>query len=671
MRWGPATLYSLKTAAAAFAALGIALAIGLPMPFWAMTTVYITSNPLSGATRSKSIYRVMGTTIGAAVAVAMVPALVNWPALLSLGLASWVGFCLAVSLLDRSPRAYVMMLAGYTAAIIGFSSVDRPEAIFDTAAARVTEITLGIVCITVSHSIFWPLSVGERLGPRLHSWLDDAERWLRDAVAGDPDCVRDRRRLAVDALDCITLATHVPYDTSHWREATRVVQALLYRMLLLLPLLSGIVDRRAALGEDPSLEEARRLTDQWLEEGATGPIPDFPALVPAERDWRGLLRESFLVRLAQSANVIAESRQLLARLDNPDAPLPEALVAERIPLKLHTDPVSAVLAGLAAMFALMLICTFWIWTGWVDGAGAAAMTAVFCCLFAALDNPVPAILNFGGSIIASVPVAGVVLFGILPHIETFEMLCLVLLPICLVAGIFMMHPRYGGAATAFMVGFGSGIAITETYTADLARFINTNGGQVVAVAVAVGVTATFRKVSSESAIAVLVKRLHHDLGALAGARTPPDPNRTLVRATDQLALITQRLSDESEDSVAGLSEVRVALNLVTIQHLRAHAPRGPRVALARLLRTAEQHYTTSQPGDAPPPELLGQIDKALRLTLDLASTVPEQADTLIGPDALIVANRAQGRAALVAMRRNLFPAAPAFAPLGPTAEVTA
>jgi uncharacterized membrane protein YccC len=41
----PALLYSAKTALAAFAALGISLAVGLPMPFWAMTTVYITSNP--------------------------------------------------------------------------------------------------------------------------------------------------------------------------------------------------------------------------------------------------------------------------------------------------------------------------------------------------------------------------------------------------------------------------------------------------------------------------------------------------------------------------------------------------------------------------------------------------------------------------------------------------
>jgi uncharacterized membrane protein YccC len=659
----PALLYSLKTAVAAFAALGISLAVGLPMPFWAMTTVYITSNPMSGATRSKSIYRVMGTTLGAAVAVALVPTLVNWPALLSLALSLWVGMCLVVSLLDRSPRAYVLMLAGYTAAIIGFASVERPEMIFDTAAARVTEIVLGITCVTVVHSVFWPMSVGQRLGPKLHAWMHDAETWLRDAMAGHPEALKDRRKLAVDALDCIILATHVPYDTSHWREATRVVQAMLYRMLLLMPLLSGIVDRRRALGDDPEMAIARERTEAWLAAGMPADaIPDYLRHVPPERDWQGLLRESFLVRLAQTTRVLGECRQLLSRLDNPEVRLPETLVIEKVPLKLHTDVQFAVLAGMSCSFALMLVCTFWIWTGWVDGAGAAAMTAVFCCLFAAMDNPVPAILSFGGAIVASIPIAAIYLFGILPRIDGFIPLCLVLLPTFLAAGVLMMHPRHGLFATALMVGFGSGIAIQETYTADFAHFINTNVGQVVAVAAAAGVTGIFRTVSADTAIAHLVKRLHRDLARLALARTPPDPTRTLVHATDQLALISQRLSTDDAASVAGLGEVRVAVNIATIQHLRVGAGRALKVALARLLNSAGDHFSTSEPGDPPPPALLTSIDRALRLTLDDPSPTHGLASDLIGDDP------AQGRAALVAMRRNLFPTAPAFTPDLPALE---
>lgn len=659
----PALLYSAKTALAAFAALGISLAVGLPMPFWAMTTVYITSNPLSGATRSKSIYRVMGTTLGAAVAVALVPALVNWPALLSLALSLWVGGCLIVSLLDRSPRAYVTMLAGYTAAIIGFSSVDHPYAIFDTAAARVTEIVLGIACVTVSHSLFWPLSVGQRLGPKLHVWMHDAEIWLRDAMAGRPEALKDRRKLAIDALDCIIMATHVPYDTSHWREATRVVQSMLYRMLLLMPLLSGIVDRRRALGEDAEMAEAGARTEAWLDAGMpVDAMPDYLRHIPPERDWQGLLRESFLVRLAQTTKILSECRQMLNRLDNPEVLLPDDLVIEKVPLKLHTDFQFAVLAGLSCSFALMLVCTFWIWTGWVDGAGAAAMTAVFCCLFAAMDNPVPAILSFGGAIIASIPIAAIYLFGILPNIDGFIPLCLVLLPTFLVAGVLMMSPRHGLFSTALMVGFGSGIAIQETYTADFAHFINTNVGQVVAVAAAAGVTGIFRTVSAETAIHHLVKRLHRDLAKLAGARTPPDPTRTLVHATDQLALISQRLSTDSEASVAGLAEVRVAVNIATIQQLRVGAGRALNVALARLLRGAAEHFSSSEPGEPPPPALLAALDKALRLTLDGPAPASELGAELISTDP------AQGRAALVAMRRNLFPQAPAFLSQPPALE---
>jgi hypothetical protein len=301
-----------------------------------------------------------------------------------------------------------------------------------------------------------------------------------------------------------------------------------------------------------------------------------------------------------------------------------------VPLKLHTDPGSAVLAGLVAMFALMLMCTFWIWTGWVDGAGAAAMTAVFCCLFAALDNPVPAILNFGGSIIASIPVAGVVLFGILPHIETFEMLCLVLLPICLVAGVFMMHPRYGLFSTALMVGFGSGIAIRKpippispiSSTPMSGRWwpwpCRRGDGHLPH-----GQRGNGDPPSGEAPAC--------DLAKLAGARTPPDPTRTLVHATDQLALITQRLSTDSEPRSRGWARCA----------WRSISPPSSNCGWGRRVRSTSRWPACCAPRGAfrhqparraPPPELLGQIDKALRPDGLIPS--PETAGELIGTGAL-------------------------------------
>ena len=40
-------------------ALSIALLLDMPRPYWAMASVYITSNQLTGATASKAVYRIL------------------------------------------------------------------------------------------------------------------------------------------------------------------------------------------------------------------------------------------------------------------------------------------------------------------------------------------------------------------------------------------------------------------------------------------------------------------------------------------------------------------------------------------------------------------------------------------------------------------------------------
>src|SRR3954465_3087791 len=69
--------FSLKTFAAAVLAVYIAFRLDLPQPSWSMLTVYVVSQPLAGMVLSKSVFRVLGTVIGA------VPAL--QPAALALG----------------------------------------------------------------------------------------------------------------------------------------------------------------------------------------------------------------------------------------------------------------------------------------------------------------------------------------------------------------------------------------------------------------------------------------------------------------------------------------------------------------------------------------------------------------------------------------------------------
>src|ERR1700760_574785 len=113
-----ALVFALRTFAAAMLAFSIALWLDMPRPYWAMASVYITANQLTGATGSKAVFRLMGTLIGAAGGIALIPNLVNAPELLSLAIALWVGFFLYLSLIDGGPRGYMFMLSGYTVALL-------------------------------------------------------------------------------------------------------------------------------------------------------------------------------------------------------------------------------------------------------------------------------------------------------------------------------------------------------------------------------------------------------------------------------------------------------------------------------------------------------------------------------------------------------------------------
>src|ERR1700722_4419372 len=104
----------------------VAFSLDLKSPGWAMTTVYLTSQPISGVMRAKALYRVIGTFVGGVAMVAIVPNLVDAPELTTLAIILWVTFCLYIALHDRTPRSYMFVLSGYTAALIGFPSVLAP-----------------------------------------------------------------------------------------------------------------------------------------------------------------------------------------------------------------------------------------------------------------------------------------------------------------------------------------------------------------------------------------------------------------------------------------------------------------------------------------------------------------------------------------------------------------
>ena len=373
-------IFSLNSFAAATLALFIALWIGLPRPFWAMMTVYITSQPLAGAVRSKAVYRLAGTLLGATVAVILVPNFVNQPLLLSFMLALWAGVCVAVSLLDRTPASYTLLLAGYTASLIGFPSVDHPEAIFDLAWSRSVEIGLGVICAALMHSLVFPRPVSRVIALRVTDWIHRADSWLNDLLDEEraSQTLGDRRAFALAASDIRILGSHLPFDTERRGDAQGLLHAIHDRMLLLIPHLEAVGDRLGELNRlgGPSEAVGAQLdkAKAWIQSGAPPmeglDLSDalrYGTQSEAPNTWRDLVQQSLATRLGEAVQALSEAHLLHRRIENPTFPLPPTLqtaISSAMPKPLHADIGLAVRSGVTLIVTVMATSLLWITTGW-------------------------------------------------------------------------------------------------------------------------------------------------------------------------------------------------------------------------------------------------------------------------------------------------------------------
>ncbi len=654
--------FSVVTFASAMLALFLSMSIDLQRPYWAMLTVYIVSQPMAAAVRSKAIQRLLGTLLGASAAVIMLPLLVNTPALLSLAMALWVGGCLAVSLLDRSPRSYILMLAGYTAAIIGFSSVNQPAEIFNMAVARSEEITLGILCATVMHSLWFPSPVGDAIRTRIQNWLGDADHWALDILRSNAMTAmsRDRIRLAAAASEIHILATHLPFDTSNLREKTLVVRGLHDRILMLIPILSSLSDRLAAMREerlelDPQSVHAITRITGWI--NADAPAGEIPLLLEelntlcgliCRNDWYSLNQIGFFSRLEDLVKALGEGHALLNHLHDPQTPLSAALDAninQTGARPMHKDPGLALLSGASATLAILIVCAVWIALGWDEGGASAIGASIVCCLFAAMDDPAPAIKTFGMSLLVAIPLAALYIFFIFPAINSFPILVLTLAPTMLPMGLIMLNPRMALPALITLLNFCNAMAIVERINSNFANFLNLNLSMFFGMLVAVLVNRSLRSMSTDASAKRLLHHTWKSLARLASGKNGEEPTAFASRMVDRLGLLAPRLALSRNEDLFGLDalkELRVGMDLVALQNIR-NLPQSPsRTAVEQLLQAMAKHYESRTTANAIHDEqLLSVLDHALNT---LTTGLP--------------AGCVQTLTALVGLRRNLFPQVP-------------
>jgi uncharacterized membrane protein YccC len=646
-------------------ALSIALWLDMPRPYWAMASVYITSNPLTGATWSKALYRMLGTLIGAAGTIALVPNLVDAPELLSLAIALWVGIFLYFSLIDGTPRSYVFILSGYTVALLGFPILPAPELTFDIVSSRVQEILLGIVVASIVSTLVMPQSVASAIAAKADAWLADALRLGLDVMTGsgsEQERDNQRMRLAAAAAEIDQLSQHLDYEAATSANMVRGLQRLRQHMLALLPLLGSIEDRRIALDSDE--EASARIAGicariaRWLEAGGRdrqqadalrAALDELCPSLDADAGWIDITVAGLALRLRDLVDVIQDCRRLRDTIADGRDPGQLKLAFKSSTLTVavpHRDHALALWAAVATALSVLSCCAFWILTGWADGASAALFAALAGSFLAGLDDPRPAFRTFGVVILVVIAISGIYTFGVLPRVTTIEMLIAALAPAFLLFGWMAARPATARAGSWLGIFTSVQLALQSSYEGSFASFTNASAALFVGVALTAVTCGIVRFLGTAWIANRLLRSNWRTLAAVAERKFPGDRVAIASLMQHRLALLAARIAvvpAEAARDAANLRQLRTALSIINLR--QAHLSRRALAAIDELLARLASAFRAHATGRLPD-ELAGRLDNTI------ASTLREPASE----------DRNEALIGLAGIRAGLFPEAAPYQP---------
>lgn len=599
-----ALLYSVRSFAAAMLAYYVALAIGLERPSWAIITVYIVSQTSVGASLSRSLYRLAGTVAGAGATVLIVPTFVNTPILCSVILAGWITFCLYLSLLERTPRAYAFVLAGYTASLIGFPAIADPGTVFNIALIRVQEIAIGIVCAALIHRYILPARISGLFNSKLAQTLHAARQRIADTLAGKADAQSEPLHLALALQFLQGISHHIPYDFALSVPARQARKALHDRLARLVIVNGEVRDRLQIIAEMPAAMQALLNDVQvWLPCDDTGQRKNAAEalhqrsaqlaqrLAAQALTFEDALRVNFLRYIAELITLLQQCERLSEAIHHA-RPAP-AQAEDRVATGyvFHRDPLSAARTALGAFVIILSGCLLWIYSAWPDGGTAVSILGVCCTLFGSFDTPAPHIVKYIIGSVWGVVISLIYSFALLPPLSDFPVLVAVLAPVYLLAGSLQARPP-----TTFMA---MGITLTlpvlcelgARYSGDFADAANTAIALFFATGFAVIGMSLLQTVQADAAIKRLLKLCQRDIRRSVSGVFKGDETHWTNLMIDRAALLLPRLPRSGQSSARALDRLVhfLRIGLCVMRLRRCETPAGSDIheVLSRLTRTTE------------------------------------------------------------------------------------
>lgn len=591
-------IFACKTFVAGMLALFISFELDLINPMWSIGTVLIIASPYSGMVSSKCIYRLVGTAAGAIIALLLTPHFINTPWLFTIILALWVGFALYISLLDRTPRSYVFMLAGYSTAMIVYNAITYVDTynIFDIALARVLEISVGVISTAVVSATFFPVHVGAMIKQRVIKTLQDLENIFEKLISAQDTNQNYTQILGVitrDASDIHALAVHLAYEKGELQGMTKPLQEMLHQVSLVVANLVAMSQRIKQLEQmplttlAPRLSQLRQQTLQFLNQEKQLTADNLRDLPPQfEQDFSELIvmasseQKTVLAALKMDvrhfiANMLAV-KLLWQQIQKGHKEIPSEIttITTKYP-SLHRDHGIAVRGGISAVLITFIVTGAWILSGWKAGFMMAQMGAITACILTALDNPVPVLRIFIWGSIVSAGLVFIYAFGIFPHITHFWQLALVLFPIFLVAVSMMANQMLMPIGMVLGINTMMGLNLHNKYSMDAVSYLDSSFAMILGVLVSLIVIDLVRAVSPDTS-ATRILSLHYQ--AMRQALTLSygiDFKIHLRSMLDRVGVLNSKMVQNAELKYAiqnALIESASIVDLVRLQEIRQKLP---------------------------------------------------------------------------------------------------
>ena len=609
----PSTLdwiFATKTFVAGILALYIAFSLNLAYPIWAIGTVFVIANPYSGMTSSKSIYRLLGTLLGAIVSIAVTPFLINTPMLFTLFLASWVGFCLYISMLDRTPRSYVSMLAGYTTVIICYNVVYYADtvSIFDMALGRFLEITVGVVCSAIVTTTIFPMHIGPAVQSRVAKTIQDIKA-LFDQILLDQKQLDNYNQLlgniTRDASDIHVLAVHLSYEKSKLQGMTKPLQEMLHQLTMLVANLVAMSERMKQLDQIEMtyrenlkavhahiaefLHDHHEIKAQELNFLPSQFESDFASLVASAPPEQQVILNGLKMDIRHFIQNVRAVKLIWQRIQQGDDSLPESMtpLTTSYP-SLHRDHGVAVRGGISAFMIILIATAFWILSGWKAGFMLAEMAAISACILTAMDNPVPALKLFIRANIYSAVVVFIYAYGIFPHVTTFWELALVLAPFSIFCLMLFPHPPLAGLGLPLLMGVVMGLNLQNHYMLDQIAFFDASIGAVIGLMISAYIIHIVRAMSPDMAVQRILALHYKAVRQVLYLSYGSDFKKHLRSMLDRIGVLNSKVvqSEHLKNDINwALIETSAVIDLTRLQELIHKLPEQDSIVSDRLCCT--------------------------------------------------------------------------------------